>query len=306
MRERRRMRSTLAVCMGAAGLAILTAGPSATATARITSELDTKCTAKLNGDEWRALSLAAGRVLMHADQARTEIAEKKIDPAKADVEKGLTLIRIIEKAAPEYEVSAEIQSGDLVYKDRDETSAGLIPIYDQLDKVDLVGPVARAVRESSKQASSGDTAPVVMASALEFTSLDLDVPVAKSGLELADEALKERDAAGADAGLQMVQGAVVLRYDAADVPLVRAADNLEVAESELRQGDHDAARAALSAASDALKQYEKVAGDSRSPEVKKLRTEIDAVARDLLSKNLDEVRQRVSHWWDRVVAWFQK
>jgi hypothetical protein len=305
MYEKRRIRSVLAVCVGTAGLVGPMAGSSATAAERITSKLDTKCTTKLNADEWRALSLAAGRVLMHVDQARMEIAEKKVDPAKEDVKKGLTLIQIIEKAAPEYDVSAEIRSGDLVYKDQEETTGGLIPIYEELDKVDLVGPIARARQENNKRAIAGGAAPIVTASALEFTSLDLDVPMAKNGLERAAEALKESDTDGADAALQAVLGAVIFRYDVADLPLVRAADNLRVAESELDRGDHDAAKAALNAASDALKQYEKIAGDSRSQEVKKLHTEIDEVAKTL-TNHQNDAKQKVSHWWDRVVSWFRK
>jgi hypothetical protein len=129
--------------------------------------------------------------------------------------------------------------------------------------------------------------------------------MAKSGLRLAAQALKDGDTDRADAALGTVLGAVIFRYDVADVPLVQAADNLKVAEFELQQGDQGAVQAALSAATDALKQYERVAGDSRSREVKKLHTEIDDVAKDL-ARNQDKAKESIAHWWDRVVGWFHK
>jgi hypothetical protein len=117
--------------------------------------------------------------------------------------------------------------------------------------------------------------------------------------------MKESDATGAESALRSVLGSVVIRYDVEDLPLVKAADNLKLAEFELHAGNDEAAQTALNAASDALKQYEKTAGETRSLEVKTLQTEIDGVANNLV-RHHDDAQQKVSHWWDRVVAWFHK
>lgn len=291
-------------CTFAAVVGMLAFSHQGMAADRITSDLKTECKSKLNDNEWRSLSLAAGRVLMHADRARQAVADGNADEAKKQIEKGLKLVQIIESVAPKYQVSAEIKSGDLAYKDEDENSADLIPIYDELDKVDLVGPLARAKQEVAKSKEGvGPGRPVVQAAAFEFTSADLDVPTAKTGLLLARTALSKGKNDEADAALGTVLGAVVFNYEVMDLPLVRAADNLKLAELELAEGNHDEAKTALAAASDALKQYEQIAGDSRSMEAKKLHKEIDELA-EHLEQNPDQAKDKVAHWWDRLTHWF--
>ena len=303
MESKSRSKVLIAACVALTGL--LAIAPASKAADRITSQLNSKCTGKLNDSEWRALSLAAGRVLMHADRARNEIAEKKLDMAEEDVEKGMTLVNIIESAEPRYEVSATIRSGDLVYQDEDKTATAMVPIYDELDRVDLIGPVARAKQQTVTQDNTPGTESIVLASELEYTSMDLDVPIAESGLKLADEALKRHDTTTADTALRNVQRSVVFRYDEADLPLSQAADNLKIAEADFSRGENNAASVALSSASDALKRYEQTAGETRAAEARKLHQEIDALNKDL-DKNASKASEMVPGWWDRVVAWFRK
>ena len=78
----------------------------------ITSNVKITIKKTLSDEEHRALSEAAGRLLSHVNLARQAIADNKLDAAKEQVDKGLTLVKIIENAAPTYEIDAKIKSGD--------------------------------------------------------------------------------------------------------------------------------------------------------------------------------------------------
>jgi hypothetical protein len=265
----------------------------------ITSSVTVKCKRTLSDAERRALSLAATRILKHTDQARTAIADKNNAEAGENIDKALTLVRLIERAVPRYDVKAEIRSGDIVYQDEDEEMSYYVPIYDELDKVDVVGPVVRARKEHASTANGSEA---VRASALEFTAMKLDVRLARTALETAKKDLHDGKAGEADEALRAVQTNVILEFETAKLPLVRAADNLKLAQYELQEGHQDAARTALNEASDALQAYEGHAGKHRTGEVKQLRQEIEQLTASLY-QNPNEAKGMISSWWDRLVKW---
>jgi len=266
----------------------------------ITSNVTVKCKRTLSDAEHRALSLAATRILKHTDQARTAIADKNNAEAAENIDKALTLVGLVERAAPRYHVKAEIRSGDIVYQDEDEEISYYVPIYDELDKVDVVGPVVRASKE---HASTSNDSEAVRASALEFTAVKLDVRLAKTALETAKKDLHDGKLGDADEALRAVQTNVILEVETAKLPLVRAADNVKLAQYELQEGHQEKARAALNEASDALQEYQRDAGKHRAAEVKQLRQEIEQLTASL-HQNSSEAKGMISSWWDRLVKWF--
>jgi hypothetical protein len=88
-----------------------------------------------------------------------------------------------------------------------------------------------------------------------------------------------------------------------DEPLVRAMDNLHLAESEFIASHPRQAQSALAGASDALKNYEKMTGDSRSKEVATLSHEIDGMTNDIDQEKPETFTPKVEGWWDQCRTW---
>lgn len=277
------------------------------AKSRITSTIDAQPTSKLTPEESQAVSVAAGRILKHVNDARIALEEKKKKAALGEIEKGLTLVRIIEHAIPPIKVKADIQSGDISYHHEEEAHQALIPIFEELDQVDVVGPAVRVQKgkgQDSKKKGKGPSA--ITYAGTEFTSLDLDLPLAKRDLQSAKQALGDNKLDAADSALMDIQERGMVFGLVEDyLPLREAADNLKLAENELKDGQSQEAKAALKVASDALKDYEETAGKHRSKEVKQLHQEIDALSEKLDHQPDDRegVVKKIGSWWDRVAKW---
>lgn len=280
----------------------------ALAKSRITSTIDAQPTSKLTPEESQAVSVAAGRILKHVNDARVAIEEKKTKVALEDIEQGLTLVQIIEKAVPPVKVKADIQAGDLKYHHEEEEQQALIPIFEELDQVEVVGPATGMKKEKSQTSGKKGIQPSAITYAgIEFTSLDLDLPMAKRKLERAKKALKDKKLEDADSALQSIQSRGVL-FDLVEdhLPLREAADNLKLAEYEFKNGQAKEAKSALNMASDALKDYEKFAGENRAKDVKKLHQEIDDLSGKLEhQKDQKGVVKKIASWWDRVAKWLK-
>ena len=288
-------------------IAILSAVP-VLAKARITSTIDAQPTTKLTAEESRSVSVAAGRILKHVNEARVAIEEKKKKAALEDVENGLTLVKIIEQAVPPIKVKADIQSGDLKYHHEEESSQSLIPIFEELDQVDVMGPARGVEKEKSPSSGKKHTgSSAITYEGIEFTSLDLNLPLAKRNLGYAKKALNDNKLEDADSALQTIQTRGVLFELVEDyLPLREAADNLKLAEYEFKNGQAKEAETALKVASDALKDYAKIAGENRAKEVKKLHKEIDDLSGKLEhQKDQEAVVKKMASWWDRVAKWLK-
>jgi YfdX protein len=320
-------RTLLPVGVAALGMVIVAysaraeeSAPAAPTTARITGAIQSSPVDKLNLKEWRAVSMAAGRILKNTAQARWALAEKKNDKAKSYVDKGLTLVQIIENAVPKQKVTAEIRSGDIVYKDEDEVGPALVPIYDELDHVEIIAPIVRAKKKNalalSKEEDKGGgmlepSAETVSFEGLEYSTVKLDVLFAKGMLALAKKEITDGKTDDADNALWAIQAdGVSFEFDEIALPLERAADNLNLAEVEMKEGWTDDAKVALNSASEALNEYERLAGESRSKEVKSLHKEIGQLTKSLDKRHAEQdvtkAKQKVAGWWDQVTQWFEK
>jgi len=120
----------LSLALGAAGLQ---------AAPRISAEVNAKTDAVLTAPLQRAVSIAAGRLLRHAYEARVALQTEDKTAALENIDKGLSLAGIIEQAVPGYTVKSKIGAGDPSYEGEDEDSVNstIIPIFDEPDKVSL-------------------------------------------------------------------------------------------------------------------------------------------------------------------------
>lgn len=278
------------------------------AKSRITSSIDAQPTSKLTAEESRSVSVAAGRILKHVNDARVALEEKKKKAALENIEKGLLLVQIIEQAVPPMKVKADIQAGNLIYHHEEEFQQTIIPIYEELDQVEVVGPATLMKKEKSPGSDKKRTGPsVVTYAGIEFTSLDLDLPFAKRNLGRAKKALKDNKLDEAGSALLAIQtGGVLFDLVEEHLPLREAADNLKLAEYEFKYGQTIEAKDSLKVASDALKDYEKIVGELRAKDAKKLHQEIDDLSAKLDQQNDREgVLKKMASWWNRVAKWLK-
>jgi hypothetical protein len=221
---------------------------------------------------------------------------------------------------PRFKMKTNISSGDLIYSDEDEFTPEFITIYEELERRDIASPVLRAKTETAQTASiqpgknealPGKGAIYFSQADIDYTSMKLDVDLARRLLHEAKQAMCDADPKQADVALANLQAmAVLLEYDEIDLPLEQAADNLKLGEVEMNAGRYEAAKAALNAASDELEKYEKQTGETRSKEVKALHKEIRALTLDLdrgspSEEDAQRHASRISEWWARTTKWFR-
>ncbi len=299
--------------------------------ARIVDQVKVSIERSLTPEEERALSRAAGRILKHVDQARHALASGDWSTALEHVRKGLLLVAIIDEVSPVYRVDAIIKAGKLEYRDTDYVKPTLIPIYDELEKAEILRPVREAKLEKArKEVQKGERPPFVADVLLRATKVELDVANAKSGLVVAERLVRKlaessgavagkkaekgterlgdkerkRLAALADAALMSIQTGVIFEYAAVDLPLERARINLKLAADALRRDDKAEAAFLLGVARDALENYAAGVGEERAKEVEALRKEIESMLAHIgQSGSIDA--KKVDSWWDRVVKWFK-
>ena len=300
----------------------LTAQAAEKGSPRITSSNVVKPLASLTNEETQAVSLAAGRVLIHTEKARLAIAKKKKEEALKQIDLGLKLIKIIENTVPKRKVITDIRSGDIIYHQEEEVAPRYVLIYDEQHEEDIVTPVVQARKGGAlKAATKSDPkktnekyaaiAPKEDFSAWRHTSMKLDVLLAKGMLERAKKDIKVGKTADASVALNSLQdNGIIFRSFSTELPLVEAADNLKLAQMEINEKKYSQALATLKLTSDDLKKYETLAGDSRSKEVKTLYLEIDNLTSSIKAKNLkgemEKAGKRVASWWSRTVKWFKK
>ena len=260
---------------------------------------------KLNSDEWRAMSLAGNRILKHTNQALVALADKKNDEAVTNIDQGLKLVQIIDAVLPASTVTTEIKSGDLSYADSDPVKPMFVPIYREYDTVDVLSSVT-AQKQAKPRAIQAAAVPDVIYAGFDYTGVKLDLRLAKRDLQSAEDLIKQGDTKGATAALQdILTTGVIFQFSSMDEPLVRAMDNLRLAEAELKANHPDVAKNALAGASDALKNYEKMTGDTRSAEVKQLYSEIDEETKSIAQEKPETFSPKVSDWWGRVLNWLK-
>ncbi len=300
-----------ALILLATGLVTITClAGTAQAVDTVTSNVDvTSPTQQLSGDEWHAVSLAAGRILMHVDQALDALADEKNDVASANIEKGLMLLRIVDDILPSTVVKTEIKDAGGTYQDEDSIKPEFVPIYREYDNVDVVSSVTAwkqlAAAQSATIPAKSAPAPEYIYAGFDYTGIKLNLRLARRDLLLAQNLIKQGDAKGAMAALHYIQAAgVIFEFSTLREPLVRAMDNLRLAETELKTKHPDQAKAALSGAEDALKNYGKLAGETRSKEVAELNKEVDTVARNITDEKEESFSQKISAWWNKCEEWF--
>ena len=250
---------------------------------------------RLSSEEKYAVSLAAGRILRHINEARSDLRYSKTNESSHNVALAWKLIRIIENAAPSSKVTSIIKSGDLTYQDQETVKQLIIPVYPELDETNSVLlPIKRAKQEAAGRfaESSGSLSDYQA----QCTSVMLDVQDAKYYLETADAALKKKDAAAADKALNTIQENVVCEYDEQEVPLVKARAELVDASRKLGQKEYKEAKEALRKASAELELFSAQTGEEAPGKARRVTKEINDLESKIDQKKGDAAEAALGLW----------
>ncbi len=267
---------------------------------RITHEYKVTPATKITDKERQALSLAASELLRHVNEARVDIKYAGGKNAAARVEKAISLVRIMENALPEYQVSTIIKSGNLTYKDEEKRKQFLVPVYGELDEVFAIeASVKRAGRETAGKEG------LELSDEVEsrYTKTFLDVRDAKHYLEQADAALNKNDAAAADAALAAIQAHVITQYHEIDLPLITVRRSLVEAARAAAAQKYNEAKQALQKAADVLEEYRSKTGQEVSNRARALAEEIKSLANTLDQKKEGAV-DAITNLWERAANLF--
>lgn len=269
------------------------------------------------------MSLAAGRILLHTDNARIAIAIKDKKTALNEIDQGLTLVKVVESTLPRYKVTTKITSGDVTYSDEDEVSRRFVPVFNEQFIEDVIAPVVQAKTKKPRghghkgnhykghSHKTGRSSAIEDYSVWRQATMKLNIVMAADALALAKNELEKGHFDNADLTLALLQAeGVVFEFDEVELPLTEAADDLKLAQLEVSEGKIDQARVTLKRASDNLKKYESITGEIRAKDVRKLQEEIDKLAKSLAKgdhseSTLDKAGKKIASYWERVVKWFK-
>lgn len=256
-------------------------------------------TREIGNEEWKALSLSAGRMIKHTDQAHLAIVQNNSSLALEHIAKGLKLAAIIENAIPSVQVETEIKSGDLVYKDSDDVTPLLIPIYNNMFRYDIMAPVMRA-----KNKGDGSAQLTVMEAGVDYSTEYLNVRTAKTFLESAQRLLNENKFDQADNMLStLLDRGVSFENVMIEMPLSHAVDLMAVSQRAFNEGNDQKAEATLRQASNVMANYIKTVKTKDRIALEQFRMNLDELA-DIVH---DQARHQTfsskfSHLWNDMTA----
>ncbi|MDN5849258.1 MAG: YfdX family protein [Nitrococcus sp.] len=285
-------------------LALIFGGTASAQESSITADINTQPNATLSAKERVAVSFAAGRILVHVDQARHAIAANNVEAAKQNLQKAMTLVNIVESALPTYTVATSVKASGMSYKDKRKVQPLVVGLYDDLDKVAVLDPVMEAKKEAAKKAG---LPPTTIELLLDYSQVTLNVAEAKTRLKAAQKALDNDNGnpQSADLALALIQTqAVDFSYVTIAIPLREARANLLLARNLVQQDRAQDARFALLEAANALQKYQNQVGDNRAKQVSDLLQEINSLAQNIKQGGAKNAEDKITAWHDQVDRWF--
>ncbi len=241
-------------------------------------------------------SHAAASMLEHTAEARQAIQNKNQRQAISHVNQAL-------------DAAGKIQ-----------TTAGMIPIYTEFERVSVIGPIQAARAETQGAAEAARQAPetampqqppagmaqrgmTVREVEGGFTSVAVDMSQARAHLDAAKTALQNNDLVQADRALQAVQNSVDTVSVESDMPLVKARQNLALALTQAKQGQVSNAQAPLREAASALDNYRQLPAAAHSTEAAQLSRDIQNFVSTIDQKTQDQASDQIQQWWNRLADW---
>jgi hypothetical protein len=243
----------------------------------------------------------ASIVLQETDQARRAISQNDKTGAMSHVQQALSATNSLQALVP--------------------SGTQNVPVFAELEQTDVIGPLvasrrgagttraARAARGQAQREQMGGIAgqtPVVRETEGSYTSINLNVPMAKQHLQAAQTSLQNNNMKVADASLLAVQQSVNMTSVQTDLPLVRARENLNLAQQFAQSGNMQQCAAPLQAAVNALQEYQRGAPSGRyKDQAAQLASQISAYTGNIEQQNTSTAPGQIQQWWNEVANWTQ-
>lgn len=282
-------------------------------------------TSQSNPQQKMKVSKEAVHALRLTDQARQALINKDQNRASTDVDQALSLLSQVEQKMP-------VNKNDNTH---------VVPIFAELEQTSFLQPVLTAKGQSqgqqqsaanngaksnssssnSQSASNSQQSSSSGANALPqsdqppanapevvkgveggFSYIALDVDAAREHLQAAKQALKNNDPGKADLELARAQESVDAGTIATNMPLVRARENLSLARSDVNSSSYSQAKADLTAAANALKDYAKDTQAPHAQDASKLSGQIQSAASSIQSSHTAS-SQKIDNWWNQLANW---
>ena len=275
--------------------------PHARADERISSQVRVTPKIQLSDKEKDSLSLAAEQILRQVQVARADIKYKGGAGAIEHVQKGLELVKIINNALPEYDVTTTIKSGNATYKEEEKQKQSGIPVYGELDATFAMLPHVK----TAKHEGAGNQSPEKSMGEAEVrdTRTFLDVRDANYYLEQAASNLQNNDLNQADKSLETLQNNVIHQFREMDLPLVRARWSLMEAARMAIHNDYQGAKASLQEAVDQLESYKSEVGQAEAKTTQTMINDIRKVS-NRLREQKEASAQTITGIWDKLANSF--
>jgi hypothetical protein len=230
--------------------------------------------------------LAAEQILRQVQVARADIKYKGGAGAIEHVQKGLELVKIINNALPEYDVTTTIKSGNATYKEEEKQKQSGIPVYGELDATFAMLPHVK----TAKHEGAGNQSPEKSMGEAEVrdTRTFLDVRDANYYLEQAASNLQNND---------------LNQFREMDLPLVRARWSLMEAARMAIHNDYQGAKASLQEAVDQLESYKSEVGQAEAKTTQTMINDIRKVS-NRLREQKEASAQTITGIWDKLANSF--
>jgi len=262
--------------------------------------VDQKSGGELSAEDFRQASLLASRIVLHINEAVEDLDQDRAADARAAVQKGLELVKLVRDLLPTTEVTTSVRDskGTEVYRNVDRVQNDRIPLHEGLVAVKVVEAITDAKRDAASLKG------VRLADAdLIHTSVLLELDYVEGRLKRALNALPAKPAdALKQLALAQSQG-VAFSVNKEDNPLVAAQMALQLAEQMVKEDRVEAAKANLQQAKNQLVLYRGLVGEHEGDQVRKLEADISKLQGNIETKG---AAANIRGFWDRVANWFSR
>lgn len=284
-----------------------------------------------NPQQKMKVSKEAVHALRLTDQARQALINKDQNRASTDVDQALSLLNQVEQKMPVNKndnthvvpIFAELEQTSFLQpvltakgqsQGQQQSAANNGAKSNSSSSNSQTASNSQSSSNSQQSSSSGANAlpqsdqppanapEVVKGVEGGFSYIALDVDAAREHLQAAKQALKNNDAGKADLELARAQESVDTGTIATNMPLVRARENLSLARSDVNSSSYSQAKADLTAAANALKDYAKDTQAPHAQDASKLSGQIQSAASSIQSSHTAS-SQKIDNWWNQLANW---
>ena len=253
----------------------------------------------LSAEDLNQASLLTSQLLTHVNEAEQQLADVRVDSARAEIEKAQTLVKVVRAILPTTIVTTTVMDaqGKEIYRDEQRIQDDQIPIFAGAVALEVVEPIIEARKDEAalKGVQLADAA-------LIRTTVLVDLNYAERKLKRAMDLITKPQQAAAE--LALIQtGAVHFYEHKEDSPLVDVQYALRLAERMVREKKYDAAKANLQTAKLQLEAYRALVDTDSGQPVSDLEKEIEKLSGELQTPGAaDQIRSM----WDKATSWFKR